>query len=171
MNCGEGKVKSSLFRTRRALRSYLEDGGGSFVRAERLFRILGLVDESLIEEAVHRLLPRRCAAAAPHGAGFWPPAACLAVICGGAWGPWPVPIRVGGSTGEAPDGGRAWPAENPAGTATAGALPSFLSYAGPVFPLTTAETVTGLTAGADRHLGLCPGVVRGRYPPASGGRR
>ena len=29
LNCGAGKVKSSLFRTRNALRNYLEQGGGS----------------------------------------------------------------------------------------------------------------------------------------------
>ena len=54
------------------------------MKAERLFRILGLVDESLVEEAVSASSPaavqrrhpwRRLAAAA----------ACLAVICGGVF--------------------------------------------------------------------------------------
>ena len=39
------------------------------MKAERLFQILGLVDESLIEEA-DTLLPRRCTAAALMGSAF-----------------------------------------------------------------------------------------------------
>jgi len=40
------------------------------VKAERLFQILGLVDESLIEEAVSASSPLY--SGGPHGFGFWP---------------------------------------------------------------------------------------------------
>ena len=108
------------------------------MKAERLFRILGLVDESLIEEAVSASSPaavqrrhpwRRIAAAA----------ACLAVICGGVF--LTGTFRMGSSTGEADGGtmiGESGDGHN-AGTV-------FMSYAGPMFPLTTVETDTALTA-------------------------
>ena len=115
------------------------------MKAERLFRILGLVDESLIEEAVSasspaagkRRIPLRRLAAA---------AACLAVICGiGLAGR--QFLTMGGST----SGGEAGVAEPGDGSSGDGISHTdgatvFMSYAGPVFPLTTAELDTGLTA-------------------------
>lgn len=127
------------------------------MNGERLFRVLGLVDDDLIEEAapcfragtaVRRKPWRRVLAAA----------ACLAVLCcvsftwqalfsfqGGsaATGGGATPgaengsgISLGGDSGEAPQDSEPLSVE---GT-------TFMSYAGPVFPLTTAETGTGLTA-------------------------
>lgn len=124
---------------------------------ERLFRILGLVDDDLIEEAapgfqagtaVRRNPWRRVLAAA----------ACVAVLCcaGFAWQA--VFSPRGGST--AADGGAAPGAENGTGISLGGDpeeaaqdseplhvdSTTFMSYAGPVFPLTTVETDTALTA-------------------------
>ena len=43
------------------------------MKAERLFQILGLVDESLIEEAVSASSPPPpLYSGGPHGFGFWP---------------------------------------------------------------------------------------------------
>ena len=114
------------------------------MRAERLFRILGLVDESLIEEAVSASSP----------------AAAQRRI------PWRR-LR-GGRRLSGGDLGAAWrrllsrrrqrmPPARPAAEPRrgrhrrrhhrrGGAATAFMSYAGPVFPLTTAEADTGLTA-------------------------
>lgn len=125
---------------------------------ERLFRILGLVDGDLIEEAAPgfqadaavRRRPWRQVLAA---------CACLAVV----WGAglvWRSGILIGGlgsaMTGSGSDSGAAVndsaaPGGEP-GDAAQDNEPlsvegsAFMSYAGPVFPLTTAETGTGLTA-------------------------
>ena len=126
------------------------------MKAERLFRILGLVDESLVEEAVSASSPaavqrrhpwRRLAAAA----------ACLAVICGGVF--LAGTFRMGGSTGEA-DGGTA-PGESGDGH---NAGTTFMSYAGPVFPLTTVETDTGLTAERTVTWDFTPGTYQDGSP-------
>ena len=85
------------------------------MKAERLFQILGLVDESLIEEADTASSP---------AAGQRPPtrvrrlaaAAWLAVI-------WDCGNRIWERAPAAPEMPR-WPVENPAVTATARALPS-----------------------------------------------
>ena len=106
--------------------------------AERLFRILGLVDESLIEEAVSASSPAAVQRRRPWRR-LLAAAACLAVICGGTF--LAGTFRMGGSTGNA-DGG-AMPGESGDGH-NEGTV--FMSYAGPVFPLTTAEADTGLTA-------------------------
>lgn len=126
------------------------------MKAERLFRILGLVDESLVEEAVSASSPaavqrrhpwRRLAAAA----------ACLAVICGGVF--LAGTFRMGGSTGEA-DGGSV-PGESGDGH---NADTTFMSYAGPVFPLTTVETDTGLTAERTVTWDFTPGTYQDGSP-------
>ena len=136
------------------------------MRAERLFRILGLVDENLIEEAVSasspaagkRRLPLRRLAAA---------AACLAVICGiGLAGR--QFLTMGGSTsgGEA---GVAEPGDGGSGdgishTDGADGATVFMSYAGPVFPLTTAEPDTGLTAERTVTWDFAPGTYEDGSP-------
>lgn len=111
------------------------------MKAERLFRILGLVDESLIEEAVSASSPaavqrrhpwRRLLAAA----------ACLAVICGGAY--LAGTLRMGGRAG--------------AGGSGHSEASTFMSYAGPVFPLTTAEETSSITAERSTTLDFAPWI-------------
>lgn len=124
------------------------------MKAERLFRILGLVDESLIEEAVSASSPaavqrrhpwRRLLAAA----------ACLAVIFGGGGVlGWAMPQ---GGTGEA--GGGSVPGEPGESAGIA-----FMSYAGPVFPLTTAEATPDLTAERTVTWDFAPGTYQDGSP-------
>lgn len=111
------------------------------MKAERLFRILGLVDESLVEEAVSASSPaavqrrhpwRRLLAAA----------ACLAVICGGAY--LAGTLRMGGRAG--------------AGGSGHSEASTFMSYAGPVFPLTTAEETSSITAERNITLDFAPWI-------------
>ena len=111
------------------------------MKAEQLFRVLGLVDDDLIEEA-----------ASPTGrrGGFrkWmAAAACLAVLCavGAGW------IITGGFRGR----GSTAPGESGSGIASDNDPLSvegstFMSYAGPVFPLTLAEDTKTLTAERER---------------------
>ena len=54
------------------------------MKAERLFQILGLVDESLIEEADTASSPA-AVQRRPSWVRLLAAAACLAVICAGAW--------------------------------------------------------------------------------------
>ena len=108
------------------------------MKAERLFRVLGLVDDDLIEEAASpaaggRSSFRKWAAAA----------ACLAVLCavGAGW------LITGGFLGM----GASAPGETGSGIASDNEPLSvegstFMSYAGPVFPLTLAEETGALTA-------------------------
>lgn len=108
------------------------------MRRERLFRILGLLDQDLIEEAesasspaaVQRRRPWKSVLAA---------AACVTVLCLGglAW------LITGGFRGY----GSAAPADTAGGGYTGvdnGTV--FMSYAGPVFPLTALENTDSLTA-------------------------
>ena len=100
------------------------------MKAERLFQILGLVDESLIEEAVSASSPA-AVQRRPSWVRLLAAAACLAVICAGAWGLWQSNPGAGtGSPGDAAlAGGESGGDGHSPGT-------TFLSYAGPVFPLT-----------------------------------
>lgn len=108
------------------------------MRAERLFRILGLVDDDLIEEAgsassaaapERRARPRRALAAA----------ACLVLICGlGLF------LRAGRGNMNGADG--LSPGSGGAGGGGHGDGTTFMSYAGPVFPLTAQEPAAELTA-------------------------
>lgn len=118
------------------------------MKRERLFRILGLVDEDLIEEAdtasspaaVQRRRLGRIAAAA----------ACVTLVCGAtlSWfvtggfrgfGAAQTPGESGSSSGIVHD-------TEPLSVEGT----TFMSYAGPVFPLATLETHEGLTA--SRHI-------------------
>lgn len=134
------------------------------MKGERLFRILGLVDDDLIEEAVSApsaaVFKRRSAPWRALGL-----AACLSLVCGlGLF--W---FRGGGGAmSNAPSGG-----VDSGGTAsdydsTDGAAPGggsgghnegtvFMSYAGPVFPLTTLEE-SGLTAERTLTWDFAPGA-------------
>ncbi|WP_298032725.1 hypothetical protein [uncultured Dysosmobacter sp.] len=123
------------------------------MKGERLFRILGLVDEELIEEAVPggtvsggavRHIPWRRYAAI---------AACLAVVCAVGW---QFTDRLGNIVDGAGSSGSGINHSPASGEGQSGAVTdneplsvegtTFMSYAGPVFPLTTAEPDTGLKA-------------------------
>lgn len=117
------------------------------MKGERLFQILGLVDPELVEEAVsapaapRRRMPWRAVAAA---------AACLVLVVGaGLGGRLLISGSGGGAAGSdgAAAGGEAGESVTGDGIAGGGgAATAFMSYAGPVFPLTAAEADTGLTA-------------------------
>lgn len=118
------------------------------MKGERLFQILGLVDPELIEEAVsvpaapRRRTPWRAIAAA---------AACLALVVGAGLG---RQLLLGGGSRDMAAGSDGGETGGEAGEGVtgdgiaggSGAATAFMSYAGPVFPLTTAEADTGLTA-------------------------
>lgn len=130
------------------------------MRGERLFRILGLVDDELIEEAgtapstaaKRRSPPRRVLGLA----------ACLVLVCGlGLF--W---FRGGGGAmNDAPSGGA-----DSGGMASGGGGSGhdggtvFMSYAGPVFPLTTLETDTALTAERTLTWDFAPGAYEDGTP-------
>lgn len=117
------------------------------MKGERLFQILGMIDEDLIEEADSA---SPAAAAKRRSLGFRRlAAACAALVCvsGAVWmlrdG-----LHMGGASMSAPgetagDGGSgiAHDTEPLSAEGT-----TFMSYAGPVFPLTLTEKLQGLTA-------------------------
>lgn len=123
------------------------------MKGERFFRILGLVDEELIEEAVPGgTVSSRTVRRVPWGR-YAALAACLAVMCAVGW-------QFAGRLGNIVDGaGSSGSGINHAPASSEGQSgavtdneplsaegTTFMSYAGPVFPLTTAEPDTGLTA-------------------------
>lgn len=129
------------------------------MRAERLFRALGLVDPALVEEALETR--RRAAPWKRWGAM----AACLAVALGLGWlaaggfGGYGSGMSGGdsGSSGGAVSGDVQDPADPGAGGGAADGI-SFLSYAGPVLPLTTVEDPAGLTAEREISWDFAPGA-------------
>lgn len=142
------------------------------MRAERLFRALGLVDPALVEEALEtrrRAVPwRRWGAMA----------ACLVLAVGLGFG-WLVTGGFGGygsgmaggdsgSSGGAISGNAQGPAADPGGTGSGGAGVeegiSFLHYEGPVFPLTTAEDPAGLTAERTVTWDFAPEGLQNDWP-------
>lgn len=121
---------------------------------ERLFRILGLVDDDLIEEAgtafpAAAFQRRRYAAWGTLGL-----AACLALVCGLFW------LLPGGAMNGAFSGGGE--GSDPGASASGGTGHEegtvFMSYAGPVFPLTALEEDTGLTAERALTWDFAPGA-------------
>ena len=136
------------------------------MRAERLFSILGLVDPELIDEAMvsNSAIRRRRAAAWSRYAAI---AACCMIVCGALLWSGRFLGRGGGldttaSESTAADtAGGADSGTTEESAAEDGAAQSsgdgFLSYAGPVLPLTTAETGTGLTAERTLTLDFAPG--------------
>ena len=123
------------------------------MKAERLFRVLELVDEDLSEEAAaptarQRNFPLRKALAA---------AACLVLICGVSW------LVTGGFRGM---GNSSFPAESSGSGISTDSEPSsekgttFMSYAGPVFPLTLSEENGGLTAERKTTWDFAPGTYQ-----------
>lgn len=124
LGCGESRVKSALFQTRKALRVFLEGGGYHSMKAERLFRAIGLVDDDLVEEAAQIPARKR-----PIWRRYGAMAACLAVLCGTgfAW------LVTGGfhGYGAADSSGAGGSGIN--GTGAPDAI-SFMSYAGRCCP-------------------------------------
>ena len=135
------------------------------MRAERLFSILGLVDPELIDEALdsNAAIRRRHAAVWSRYAAI---AACCVIVCGALF--WSVRfLGIGGgsdtaSTSESTAADTADGADSGSAGGTGGNNAAqepgegFLSYAGPVLPLTAAETGTGLTAERALTLDFAP---------------
>ena len=134
------------------------------MRAERLFRVLGLVDPALVEEAlsVRRRAWKRWAALA----------ACLALAVSlgvgwritGGFGGYGSGMSGGdsgsaGAAGDAPaDGAPIGPGADAGGSGGVEDGITFLSYAGPVLPLPTAEDPAGLTAERTVTWDFAPGA-------------
>ena len=133
------------------------------MKAERLFRVLGLVDEDLIEEAAS---PAVCQRKFP----LWKTlaAACLGVICLLSFSF--LLGRMGGSkTGATAPGEASSNGDGGSGIATDNEPLSvdgttFMSYAGPVFPLTLAEENGGLTAERTTTWDFTPGTYHDGTP-------
>ena len=103
------------------------------MKAERLFRAIGLVDEGLIEAAAETPVKKR-----PVWRRYAAAAACLMVLCGAG----AAYLITGGFRGYGASAGGSG-INNAGGAADA---VTFMSYAGPVLPLTTAEENPGVTA-------------------------
>lgn len=125
------------------------------MRAERLFRVLGLVDPALVEEVLEARARRRV-----EWKRWAALAACLALAIGlgfgwrvtGGFGGYGSGMSGGGDSGSAGVSGDA-PADgapmDPGASGGTGGVEDgtvFMNYAGPVLPLTTAEAPAGLTA-------------------------
>lgn len=117
------------------------------MNGERLFQILGMIDEDLIEEADSA---SSAAASKRRGRAFRGlAAACIALVCvsGAVWmlrgG-----LAMGGASmavpGETASDGGSGIAHDTEPLSSEGT--TFMSYAGPVFPLTLTEKTEGLTA-------------------------
>ena len=126
------------------------------MKAEWLFRVLGLVDDDLIEEAASPAAGRRDAFRKWAAA-----AACLAVLCavGAGW------LITGGFRGM----GSSAPGESGSGIASntepaSAEGTTFMSYAGPVFPLTLAEETSALTAERKTTWDFAPGTYHDGTP-------
>ncbi len=127
------------------------------MRAERLFRVLGLVDPALVEEAA-KVQGRR-----KPWTRWAAMAACLALVISLGW------LVTGGFRGYGMSGGAASgssgndggaPGDSSGAGASGGAEGgrSFMSYAGPVMPLATAEDPAGLTAERTVAWDFAPGA-------------
>ena len=131
------------------------------MRGEHLFRILGLVDEDLIEEAGTAAVQRR---STPWGR-YLAAAACLTLTCGLGFA-WLVTGGFHGMGAAAPEessgsgGGIAHDNE----PLYADGSTVFMSYAGPVLPLTTEEADPGLTAERTTSWDFAPGTYQDGTP-------
>lgn len=139
--------------------------------AERLFRILGLVDEDLVAEAsTVREKNTSPPAGIPQQKPLWPwrrlaaAAACFTLVCTFGF----FYLVTGGFQGmgsAAPDGATSGSSNSTASDGNAGTSggsiadsASFMSYAGPVLPLTTVEQDTDLAAERTLTWDFTPGV-------------
>lgn len=127
------------------------------MKGERLFRILGLIDEDLIEE-----VPAGFSAAPPRRTPwkrYLAAAACVTLVCGVGF-TW---LATGGFRGM----GSSAPME-PSGSSNDGSGhdegAAFMSYAGPVFPLLLAEETDGLTAKRTITWDFAPGTFADGSP-------
>ncbi len=122
------------------------------MKAERLFRILGLVDEDLIEEAASGPVRQRKFSLRK----TLTVAACVALVCGVSWLALGR-LSMGNSSSPAESSGSGIATDNEPlsveGT-------TFMSYAGPVFPLTLAEEAEGLTAERNTTWDFAPGAYQ-----------
>ena len=141
------------------------------MKAQRLFQVLGLIDEDLIDEAwtyapAARKPSRTRQAPWLRGVAV---ASCCVLVCtfgffylvtGGFRGMGSYAETAAPETaGDSADAGSATTEESENGSSTSGdSAAGFLSYAGPVLPLTTAEANTGLTAERALTLDFTPGA-------------
>lgn len=128
------------------------------MKRERLFQILGLVDDDLIEEAV----PASSAAAFKRRAAtrrLLGLAACLVLICGlGLW------LRSGGAMNGVSGGADGMAPGAGSGGSGHSEGTVFMSYAGPAFPLTALEETSGLTAERTLTWDFAPGAYADGEP-------
>ncbi|WP_295762926.1 hypothetical protein [uncultured Oscillibacter sp.] len=127
------------------------------MKAERLFRVLGLTDPALVEEALET---RRRAVLWKRWGAL---AACAALVVGVGFG-W---LAAGGfrgygggmsgSSGADSGGAPVCPGEGGGGGPGVEEGIAFMSYAGPVFPLAAVEGPAGLTAERSVTWDLAPG--------------
>ena len=139
------------------------------MKAQRLFQVLGLIDEDLIDEAwtyapaakkppLTRRMPWLRGTAV---------AACCVLVCtfgffylvtGGFRGMGSYAETAAPETaGDSADAGSAT-SEEAESNSSGGSAPNFLSYSGPVLPLTTLESDTGLTAERALTFDFTPGT-------------
>ena len=139
------------------------------MKAQRLFQVLGLIDEELIDEAwtyapAARKPSRTRQAPWLRGVAV---AACCVLVCtfgffylvtGGFRGMGSYAETAAPETaGDSADAGSAT-SEEAESNSSGGSAPNFLSYAGPVLPLTTLESDTGLTAERALTFDFTPGT-------------
>lgn len=135
------------------------------MKAQRLFQVLGLIDEELIDEAwtyapAARKPSRTRQAPWLRGVAV---AACCVLVCtfgffylvtGGFRG---MGSAAPETAGDSADAGSAT-TEEAESNSSGGSAPNFLSYSGPVLPLTTTEAGTGLTAERALTFDFTPGT-------------
>lgn len=139
------------------------------MKAQRLFQVLGLIDEDLIDEAwtyapAARKPPLTRRMPWLRGVAV---AACCVLMCtfgffylvtGGFRGMGSYAETAAPETaGDSADAGSAT-SEEAESNSSGGSAPNFLSYAGPVLPLTTLESDTGLTAERALTFDFTPGT-------------
>lgn len=139
------------------------------MKAQRLFQVLGLIDEELIDEAwtyapAARKPSRTRQAPWLRGVAV---AACCVLVCtfgffylvtGGFRGMGSYAETAAPETaGDSADAGSAT-SEEAESNSSGGSAANFLSYAGPVLPLTTLESDTGLTAERALTFDFTPGT-------------
>lgn len=140
------------------------------MKAQRLFQVLGLIDEDLIDEAwtyapAARKPSRTRQAPWLRGVAV---AACCVLVCtfgffylvtGGFRGMGSAAPETAApeTAGDSADAGSAT-TEEAESNSSGGSAPNFLSYAGPVLPLTTLESDTGLTAERALTFDFTPGT-------------
>lgn len=125
------------------------------MKAERLFRVLGLIDPALAEEAMEP--PARRRAWKRWGAL----AACLALVLCFGWFATHFGMGGGGYLGGS---GSAGGDSASAGGSGVEDGTVFMSYAGPVFPLATVEDPAGLTAEREVTWDFAPGAYEDGTP-------